>query len=290
MQSSKFELYQIKYICSLVYCKPAELEYILNHIDDYYKEWFEEKKNKETGITKAYKDGTPKSRVIRPSLRKVKAIQERIKTKILASISMPYNVHGGVKKRNNITNAKAHQGNKYQFTTDLQDFFPSISSRQINNAFMLVGFSNHAASLLTKLCTWKHELPQGTPTSTHIANIVFLETDKKLIGFCKANGITYTRFVDDLTFSSQKDFKHLLNPILDIVINDGFKIGYRKTQYKGNQTITGIEVHNNYIDAPVKIKTKAKSEANSSNKPYSNYLNQIRKTNTGVEKRIKKQK
>lgn len=279
MQNSKFESYQLKYISSLVYCNPSELEYILNHIDDYYKEWFEDKKNKETGEVKTYKDGTSKRRVIRPSLNKLKAIQERIKDKILSSVDIPNNVHGGIKKRNNITNAKAHQGNKYQFTTDLQDFFPSISAKQINKALMLVGFSNHAARLITKLVTWKHELPQGTPTSTHIANIVFLETDQKLIEFCNLHGITYTRFVDDLTFSSQKDFKNSLNELLEIVLSSGFKIGYRKTLYSGNQTITGIPVYNNFIDAPDKIKDKAKNEIDGPNKPYTSYLNQIRKTN-----------
>src|SRR5690606_32967363 len=101
-----------------------------------------------------------------------------------------------------------------------------------------------------KLTTWKYELPQGTPTSSHLANLVFLETDFRLIELCNQNNIVYTRYVDDLTFSSSICFKHLLNDILYIVISGGFKISYRKTKYEGFQNITGIDVFNNYIDAP----------------------------------------
>jgi RNA-directed DNA polymerase len=93
-------------------------------------------------------------------------------------------------------------------------------------------FSPHLAHWLTKLTTWDHELPQGTPTSTHIANLVFLDTDIQLINLCNANNITYTRYVDDLTFSSPQDFKHLLNDILNIVIVNDFKLSYRKLSTK----------------------------------------------------------
>jgi RNA-directed DNA polymerase len=208
-------------------------------------------------------------------------IQTNIKNKILTPIVLPECVHGGVKKRSNITNAKPHQGKKYIFTTDLQEFYPNITSERVYKTFVSLKFSTHLAHWLTKLTTWKYELPQGTPTSTHIANLVFLDTDIQLINLCNENNITYTRYVDDLTFSSQQDFKHLLNDILKIVTSNGFKLSYRKTQYKGKQTVTGINVFLNKIDAPEKIKEKAKLEkvSNSEAKPYTNYLNNIRKTN-----------
>ena len=134
------------------------------------------------------------------------------------------------------------------------------------------------------MTTWKYELPQGTPTSTHIANLVFLDTDLELIKLCNSNKITYTRYVDDLTFSSQQDFRHLLSEILNIVTSNDFKLSNRKTQYKGNQTITGIDVFLNKIDAPKKIveKSKIEIETKADKKPYTNYLNFIRKTNRSV--------
>jgi RNA-directed DNA polymerase len=288
MNSSLYKKSQRKHLCAIIGCQPYELEYITSHIDDYYNEWFEKKINKITGDFKKYKDGTVKQRAIRPSLKRLKVIQSAIKNKILAPILLPDNIHGGAKKKSNVTNAKPHQGNKYQFTTDLQEFYPSINHKQVYHTFLLLRYSDHIAHWLTKLTTWKYELPQGTPTSPHLANIVFLETDKKLITLCKQYNLTYTRYVDDLTFSSQQDFKPILNDILKIIEDGGFKISYRKTKYEGDQTVTGIDVRNNYIDAPEKIKVKAIAEklTDSKVKPYSNYLQTIRRTNKNMPKEL----
>ncbi|MFA4851037.1 MAG: reverse transcriptase family protein [Bacteroidales bacterium] len=288
MNFSRFKYSQLKLLCSIIGCKPNEVIYITSHINEYYNEWFEKKVNKETGELKRFKDGTVKQRVIRPSLNRLKIIQRSIKNKILAPIPLPENIYGGVKKKSNRTNAKRHQGNKFQFTTDLQNFYPGIKYKQVYKTFLELGFSNHFAHWLTKLTTWKYELPQGTPTSTHIANLVFLETDKILLALCKRYSLIYTRYVDDLTFSSQVDFKPLLNDILEIITAGGYKINYRKTKYKGFQTITGIDVFNNFIDAPKKIKQKAAAENHSDNKarPYSTYLHSIRKTNTKIRSKV----
>jgi RNA-directed DNA polymerase len=289
MKSSQFKKSQLNYLASLLYCKPGEIEYLCDNIRDYYDKWIEQKIDKVTGLLKTYPDGTPKQRVIRPSFNKLKQIQKSIKINILGKVELPENIQGGVKKKTNITNAKKHQGNKYQFATDLQDFFPSVTHTQIYNLFLSLGYSNHIAHWLTKLTSIEFELPQGTPTSTAIANLVFYEIDKKLIALSKANNLTYTRFVDDLTFSSGKDFRPLTNRILDLVRAGGFKISYRKTKYKGNQTLTGIEVFNNYIDAPGKIKSKAKEESKSGqpgNRPYTQYLERIRQTNKNVSKGV----
>lgn len=286
MISSLYKKSQLKFLCAIIGCKPYEIEYITSHIDEYYHEWKKRKINNATGDLKKYKDGTIKERAIRPSLNRLKKIQSAIKNKILAPIQLPDNIHGGVKGRNNITNGKPHQGNKYKFTTDLQEFYPSIKHKQVYNTFLILGNSNHVAHWLTKLTTWKYELPQGTPTSTHIANLVFLEIDKKLIALCKQHNLTYTRYVDDLTFSSQQDFKPILNSILQIIINGDFNINYRKTKYKGDQTVTGIDIFNNFIDAPEKIKVKAAAEkmVESKIKPYSNYMQTIRRTNKNMLK------
>lgn len=281
MNSSQFKINEFKKFCSIVCFKPNEVESIANNLDKYYKEWVEKKIDKKTGQPKKYLDGTEKQRTIRPSQKELKLIQSRIKNKILVPIQLPKTVHGGVKGCSNITNAKPHQGKKYIFTTDLQEFYPNITSERVYDTFCSLKFSPHFSHWLTNLTTWKYELPQGTPTSTHIANLVFLDTDLLLIDVCNKNNITYTRYVDDLTFSSQQDFQHLLADILKIVTDNKFKLSYRKTQYKGKQTITGVNVFLNKIDAPDKIIEKSKAEIAEKKdiKPYTNYLNNIRKTN-----------
>lgn len=288
MNSLLFKKNQLKHLCSIIGCRPEEVEYIAANPNEYYTEWFEKKRDKVTGNFKQFKDGSVKKRTIRPSLNRLKVIQSSIKKNILAPIELPDNIHGGVKGRSNITNAKPHQGKKFKFGTDLKDFYPSVKSDMVYHAFLVNGFTNHFAHWLTKLTTWKHELPQGTPTSTHVSNIAFLETDRKLISFCERHKLTYTRYIDDLTFSSDKDFKSVLFEIIQIIQEDKFNINYRKTVYaNGTLTVTGIDVFNNFIDAPAKIKVKAAEETikNSEVKPYSIYIDKIRKTNKGVKER-----
>lgn len=265
---------------SIIGISQKELDNLIEDIDNNYREWVEPKIDK-NGNPKTYKDGTVKKRVIRPSKTRLKIIQKVIKERILNQIELPANIHGGVRGKSNITNAKAHQGNKYLFETDLQDFYPSIKSNRVHDTFIKLGFNKQFAFYITRLTTWKGELPQGTPTSTHISNLIFLEIDYRLIDFCKNNNITYTRYIDDLTFSSQMDFQNSISEILEIVKQGGLKLSYRKTNYASSQSITGIEVFLNKIDAPQRIIMKVDEEAKSDAKfkPYTNYRNNILKTN-----------
>lgn len=281
MNSSLFKKKQLNLLASEIGCSVDEMIAIADEIDQHYRQWVELKINKKTGKPKTYKDGTIKQRVISPPLAKLATIQTKIKDRILANIPLPENIHGGVRGKSNITNALPHKGKKYIFTTDLQDFFPNISPRQVVNSFMKLGYSDHYAHWMAKLVTWQYEIPQGAPTSSHIANIVFLQTDHKLIEICKRYNITYTRYVDDLTFSSSNNFEEHIQEILDIVINDGFKISRRKTNLKPLQNVTGIDVFNNRIDAPAKIKLKVEEESQMDDpaKPYTHYYNRILKAN-----------
>jgi len=281
MNSLQFKENEYKKFCATIGFSPLIVDKLISNIGHFYNEWTEEKTDKNTGEVKKYKDGTVKKRIIRPSLNVLKEIQRNIKNKILVQIVLPKYLHGGVKGRSNITNAKEHQGNKFQFTTDLENFYPSISSQMVYDTFIKLKFSPHFSHWLTIFTTWKYQLPQGTPTSSHIANLVFLDIDFQLLEFCKKHNIKYTRFVDDLTFSSQKDFQAFLNDILEMITNNGFKLSYRKTKYCGYQTITGIDTFLNKIDAPKKIIEKANKEEASNNVliPYTNYVKNIRKTN-----------
>jgi RNA-directed DNA polymerase len=111
------------------------------------------------------------------------------------------------------------------------------------------GCSPKIASILTHLTTHNFELPQGTPTSTHIANLIFLPNDFLIISYCKNNNLTYSRFVDDLVFSSSFDFKMKCNDLIKIILNDNFRISYKKTIYKaGNMEICGIITKQNVLD------------------------------------------
>ncbi len=229
-------------------CPLAKLIDIVDNIDRYYYEDKTVKKNP---------DGSPKIknseiqyRTLYPSTGLLKTVQEAIKDRILSKIEFPLHIQGGVKKKSNITNAKRHQGKKYHFRTDLSEFYPSISYKMVYDMFIRNGFSPDVSRLLTQLTTYKGELPQGTPTSTHIANLVSLPIDFQLIEFCLTRGITYTRFVDDLSFSSANDFRETTHEIISIITSSGFSISHKKTFYKIGPTLTtGIWAKNNSLDA-----------------------------------------
>lgn len=280
MSSSKSN--KLLHFPSIIGFSDSDLKNIIKSMDEFYNEWEIIKKNKNTGLPVTYKDGTIKKRFIRPSKSKLKELQIRIKSRVLEKIELPKNIHGGRKKKSNITNAKEHQGKKYILTTDLKEFFPSVKPTLIHQAFLDLNFNKQFAYYIMKLVTWKGELPQGTPTSTHIANIVFLKIDNLLIKICEENDITYTRFVDDLTFSSQRDFQNLVPVILKTVTDSGFKLSHRKTSYSGKQIITGIQVFNNKIDASKSVIEKVEAEkllSDDSPKYLTMYRERILETN-----------
>lgn len=288
-KKAQFKKYEFKKLCHLLGFEQEIILELLLAVDKNYKEWSEDKYGKD-GNLKKYLDGTVKKRTFRNPSVLLKEVQKRIKRNILDKEPLPDCVHGGVKGRSNITNAKQHQGKKYKFETDLQEFYPNIGMKQVYDLFESFNYSTHIAHWLTKLTTSKDELPQGGPASQSIANLIFRETDYKLLAICKSHDLTYTRYVDDLTFSSQQDFSSFILEILGIIIGDSFKINRRKTKYEGELAVTGIDVFLNKIDAPKHIIEKSKSEgaANASQKPYTQYVSNVRKTNRGKNKSKKR--
>lgn len=220
----------------------SELEEIADNLGSYYYS-FQRKKVKP--------NGTIKIRTFDPSKGKLKSIQKRLLLNVLEKLPLRSNVFGGVKKRSNIQNARMHKGKKFHFATDLKDFFPSISNALVFKTLREIGFSTTVARIMTRLMTYKGHVPQGIPTSTYIANLVFTRIDDRLIEICRQHKITYTRFVDDLLFSSQIDFQHITEELIQVIQDEGFRISHRKTFYKiGPVEITGVLVRHNVMDLP----------------------------------------
>ena len=151
--------------------------------------------------------------------------------------------------------------------------------------FVLNGFSPDVASLLTKLTTYKGHLPQGAPTSTTIANLVFVPTGLAIQEIADREVLRFTTFVDDVTISSQIDFKHVVPEILEIIASNGFKIHRGKTSYKTDITdVTGVEMRNNSLGPTDKIKKKIAAEESKISpraKGLLNYSKRIKKVSNG---------
>src|SRR5262245_53831789 len=102
-----------------------------------------------------------------------------------------------------LSNARAHVNRPFLAKLDIRDFYPSISFRWVQSFFERShGCSPPVASLLRRLVTFQGGLPQGTCTSPALADQLMLTVDNRLSRAFTAHGVTYTRFVDDLTLSA----------------------------------------------------------------------------------------
>jgi len=246
----------INKLCRILQISQKELNHLLDNIDKYYYLISNPKLDK-TGKPLIGKNGKPRTRDLYPSVKLLKDVQKRIYNNLLKKIKLPDYAFGGIAKRDNILNAKMHQGNKFFFNTDLRNFYPGITHNQVFDMFIKRKFSPAISSILTKLTTYKGSLPQGTPTSPYLANLVFYSAGIEIDILTKAHGLTFTTFVDDITISSKMDFQHLINEVMDIIISKGFKISHNKTFYQTKlPKVTNVIVKNNglYLDESYKKK------------------------------------
>jgi len=251
---------------------------LLQNKDCYYREWYKNKLNDDWTVKRI--NGIPQKRKISESIKDLKRIQSRIKDILLAPIGFPEYCYGGVKNRSNILNAKVHKGKKYIFTTDIKDFFPSITKQMVFHLFKKLGHSKEGSNFLAELVTYQGVLPQGTPTSSYIANLVFKEAGDRLDFLSRKNNITFTSFIDDLTFSSNNDFKPLTNDIIRIVKSSQFKINPKKKHYCSKPiAITGVITKLRSLEPPGKIfkRLELLEKSDPKYKVLENYKNQILK-------------
>lgn len=233
----------LKHFAFLLKCKTnvAELNNLFTHLSTdsektnwiYYGAYIKKKR---------LPNGHLKRREINPSKGRLKFIQKKLTQNILSQVQLLECVHGGRKGRSNVTNASKHKNSIYKFTTDIKNFYPTITPVMTYKALLNVGFNPKVAVAITRLSTFKGKLPQGAPTSTYISNIVLIKLDQSINEHATSNNLIYTRYIDDITLSGNSDFKHLIPEFVEIINNNGFTISARKTHYKRKIDITGVEV------------------------------------------------
>jgi hypothetical protein len=114
-------------------------------------------------------------------------------------------VHGFVSGRSAVTAARVHCGARWVYSVDLENFFPSIPIARVVSALVTLGYPQHGADVIAKLCSYGGQLSQGSPASPVLSNLVFRDTDSALISLATAQGIQFTRYADDITFSGRAD-------------------------------------------------------------------------------------
>lgn len=209
----------------------------------------------------------------------LKTAQRKILGEILQKATPAGAAHGFIKERSVLTGAKAHTaGPDVLVNIDLENFFPTITFERVRGLFQSFGYSGYIASLLAMVCTYcermpltvKGEvkyiktsgriLPQGSPASPMITNILCRNMDKRIQGLCQKLWLTYTRYADDMSFSYTGDANgfaigSFLKSLGKIIESEGFHINNQKTHVlrrNSRQYITGIVINNEEIGVPKK--------------------------------------
>lgn len=169
--------------------------------------------------------------------------------------------HGFEKGKSIRTNAEMHLKRKLVLNLDLKDFFSSINFPRVRAMFMsYFKFNNDVATTLANICCDNNNvLPQGAATSPVISNIIAYKLDKQLHRLARKHGCVYTRYADDITFSTNREefHKNIFNhnedlmdvgeTVKKIIENNGFKVNENKTRifdYSKPQYVTGVKVNN----------------------------------------------
>ncbi|MCJ1901629.1 retron Ec67 family RNA-directed DNA polymerase/endonuclease [Paracoccus versutus] len=173
--------------------------------------------------------------------------------------------HGFQKKRDLsiYTNACRHTSRRFVFNTDLEDFFPSFNFGRVRGFFLKHNkfkLGEKAATTLSQLACFENSLPQGAPSSPIISEFLAQPLDIALQRLAKDHRCTYSRYVDDISFSTNlREFpseiafsfpipeKWTVGPKLEHEINRcGFKINTSKTRMQARthwQSVTNLTVN-----------------------------------------------
>lgn len=195
----------------------------------------------------------------------LKTIQRWILKNHLNKLEVNKRANGFVEKRGIKRNALFHLNKKHLLTIDIKDFFPSISQKQVFEMFSEHFSDKDFALKLAKLCTFKRRLPQGAPTSPALSNLVFKKIDDQIMKYCNSELINYSRYADDMTFSSdnKNSLQFAYKFVNELLYKNGFNLNKKKTRYlsgKGNMSVTGVNINSGFPKVSSKLKRQLRTE------------------------------
>ncbi len=257
---------------------PSKITYILfkRGVDSYYAEFEIPKK---TGDPRRICAPTGDLKGVQRQL--TDALWEHQKS-VYDDLGIKPNIsHAFEKGKSIITNAKIHRNKRFVVNVDLKDFFDSIHIGRVcgffekNKHFAL---PHEVAVTIAQLACYKGKLPQGAPTSPIITNLICQVLDMHLLSLAKRYRLDYTRYADDMTFSTNdKTFPgkwDLFYAELEKkVIKAGFSINEKKTRITfrdSKQVVTGLVVNKKIsVDHAYYRKVRAMAHSLYTNGSYS---------------------
>lgn len=222
--SARLDLYSMKRLEVVLGRPRAELRDLGKHAVRYYDPFPLPQKKRPF----ARRTEPAKKRWIDHPIDPLKAIQSRIQERLLARLTLPEHLLGGVSGRCIRDNARLHMGARHLVTIDIKNFYPSITPAQVFSVFRkTLNCSREVAYLLTSLTTCRERLPQGAPTSPILANLVLSSFDAQIRFACVEAQVLYSSWVDDLAFSGES-----VGNVVGIAITTLTKAGFRVAHNK----------------------------------------------------------
>lgn len=211
-----------------------ELFKVLKETEQYYQRLRIKRKN-------------GKSRIVYKVKSPLKSYQYFINRNILQKYEISKYATAYYKGASIKKNAELHCRKKYLLKMDLSDFFGHITEDMVRSCvFNKNHFPLFICYVLTRLCTYKGFIVQGAVTSPAISNVVMKHFDDVMGEWCSKQGISFSRYSDDITFSSDKKLYSAYCKAKSLLKDMGFEINEAKTKYITNasrQTVNGIVVN-----------------------------------------------
>lgn len=250
MDKPKYQKKPIGYIDSLAKALSVDKDYLVrlaDQADSFY--YLHERREKPDGSFREIYG-------VKPEL---KSLHRRINKKIYLNIYFPHYLHGSIKDRHyprsSITAAAVHTKKSLSVKMDISNFYPSLTSEVVFDIWKrFFNFPELVAELLTKLTTFNGSLPQGAPTSSGLANLAFWDRESAIVHDLQQKGFKYTRFVDDVTVSSENyTAMHDLAPIFASIFGMFSSKGVKPNRNKIDISTSGYSmvVHNLNVNAGV---------------------------------------
>jgi RNA-directed DNA polymerase len=174
----------------------------------------------------------------------LKVIQKWISFHLSAALTFPPHVCGFIQGKSFVDSAKIHVGAAWVMSVDIKNFFPSISKEQVTGALKVIGYSEAGAELVANLCCLKNCLPQGSPASPVLSNLVMKQIDIKLTDLANFHSLQVSRYADDIVFSGKNDFLEILaTEIDDIFLDTGLELNKDKFYLADARKGQRLKVH-----------------------------------------------
>lgn len=194
-------------------------------------------------------------RTIAQPAPEVKLLQRIVLEKFVSKWPIHESATAYISEKSIADHVRLHVNSRYLLKLDFKDFFPSISSDDIRqHALLHSNFQKSDLDAFINIVAWKNKqtgrfcLSIGAPSSPMISNSLMFEFDTRMSDFCFSRQVTYSRYADDVAFSTNqrdllKEIEAEVHRLLHEIKSPKLSINEKKTvnvSKQHNRTLVGL--------------------------------------------------